>query len=223
MAPPEKTSPFRLMVEGKDDKFSIIELLRRHGYRWDDDSLIRPYVVDVGGIDAVLDGLSAALKTYLRIGVVVDADLEPANRWSQLHHRLNEAGVTVPSALNGSGLIVDSRGVRGKTGRFGVWVMPDNRSMGALEDFLAALVPSGDPCWTHAETATTRARQLGAPLSLGNQSKGVIHTWLAWQEHPGLPFGTALSARVLSHDSSKGHEFVQWFRELFDEAEKRRP
>jgi hypothetical protein len=35
MAEPPVSSPYRLFVEGPDDKWSIINLLARHGYDWE--------------------------------------------------------------------------------------------------------------------------------------------------------------------------------------------
>jgi hypothetical protein len=45
--------------------------------------------------------------------------------------------------------------------------------------------------------------------------KARIHTWLSWQENPGLPFGTAITAAYLSHDSPEALKFVAWFKKLF--------
>jgi hypothetical protein len=104
---------------------------------------------------------------------------------------------------------------RGKQQRVGVWLMPDNREPGILEHFLAKLIPDGDGCWPHAEAATARARELGAPLAAKDAMKGILYTWLAWREEPGLPFGTALTARVLRHDSAEALAFVAWFNKLF--------
>jgi hypothetical protein len=103
-----------------------------------------------------------------------------------------------------------------KLERYGIWMMPDNLTAGALEDFLQRLVPAGDSCWQHADTSTKQARQLGAPLKENDCTKGAIHAWLAWQDPPGRPFGTALSASILKHDSPEALEFVSWFRRLFE-------
>jgi hypothetical protein len=45
--------------------------------------------------------------------------------------------------------------------------------------------------------------------------KARIHTWLAWQENPGLPFGTAITARYFGADSQEALKFVNWFNLLF--------
>ena len=42
MARPLAQSPYRLLVEGPNDKYSVINLLIRHGFDWDDESAVRP-------------------------------------------------------------------------------------------------------------------------------------------------------------------------------------
>lgn len=93
--------------------------------------------------------------------------------------------------------------------------MPDNSAPGTLEDFLDKLVPAGDPIRTYADEAVTEARQRGARCQERNHIKSALHTWLAWQEEPGLPFGTAMRAEYFEKDSEAAHRFVTWFRRLF--------
>ena len=96
---PGPGSAFRLVVEGRDDKWSIIELLKRHGYDWDDDSVARPYVHDAGGLPKLLDttAIAAALKSHSRLGFVIDADLDLQDRWEQVKGCFASAGVSLPS------------------------------------------------------------------------------------------------------------------------------
>lgn len=94
--------------------------------------------------------------------------------------------------------------------------MPDKATPGTLENFVSWLVPDGDPCWEHADTTTVEARRLGASCTAWRDHlKSQLHTWLAWQEVPGNPFGTALKARTFRHDSDVALRFVDWFRRLF--------
>ena len=95
--------------------------------------------------------------------------------------------------------------------------MPDNSSPGILEDFLSRLVPREDTIWDHAGEVVAEARRFGARCREVDHLKSSLHTWLAWQEDPGLPFGTALRAQVFRHDSEDALRFVAWFRRLFVE------
>jgi hypothetical protein len=213
---PAKSSLIQLLVEGKDDLHSITNLLERHGYDWNNDAQA-PFVHDYDGIDSLLESLPLALKSLVRVGVVIDADLNPTNRWAQIEAILKASGIVPPPRPDHDGLVMPVAGL-GKLELFGIWIMPNNQTPGALEDFLQRLVPAGDRCWQLADTSTKQARGLGAPLKEKDHPKGAIHTWLAWQDPPGKPFGTALSAHILNHDSSEALQFVAWFNRLFGSA-----
>ena len=214
MSTPSPKSPYRLMVEGPDDQWTIINLLARHGYDWNNAAAIRPYVEPVGGVEKLLARatLSTALKTYERLGLVIDADLSSPQRWQQVRDIFRELGISLPAAPSPNGtLVTGSR----QNSRVGIWLMPDNSQPGRIEEFIEKLIPPGDPLWPHAQTATTQALTLGASLRPQDHVKGAIHAWLAWQEDPGLPFGTAITSEVLGHDSPEAQRFVGWFRQCF--------
>lgn len=209
---PDESSPYRLVVEGRDDCFSVINLLARHGYRWDDDGQVRPYVAPAGGVDEVLEQLPVLLKgTYQRVGVVVDANSSITGRWQALRNRIATL-VNLPDEPPPEGVVIPGR----RTGTLvGFWLMPDNTRAGYLEDFLATLVPDDDPVWRFAGEATSESRARGARCRDVDHSKSQVYTWLAWQECPGHPFGTAIKAGVFRHDSAEATNFVGWFRRLF--------
>ena len=96
--------------------------------------------------------------------------------------------------------------------------MPDNSSPGTLEDFLNKLVSEGDPIRSYADEVVIEARQRGARCQERDHVKSALHTWLAWQEEPGLPFGTAMKAEYFEKDSDDAHRFVAWFHRLFVES-----
>ena len=212
--PPSKNAKHRLIVEGKDDKWAVINLLKLHGVDWDHPSEEIPFVAETDSVNTMLakESVSVALKNYSRVGWVLDADVRPTDRWTSIRNLLNDNGLSVPDMPNPNGTVVD--GLQ-SDGRVGVWLMPDNRSPGILEDFLAKLVPPADPCWSIAEDATEEALQLKTGIEEKDRAKGIIHGWLAWQKEPGLPFGTALTARILRHDSPEGNGFAAWFKRLF--------
>jgi len=214
--PPLETSPYQLLVEGRDDQHSILHLLQRHGYNWNDVNVNRPFIAPKEGFQELLVALPVAIKgPYERIGAVLDANANLAGRWAQIRDRLTSTGVALPPTPDPAGTIVT--GIRPDS-KVGVWLMPDNRTPGRLEDFLATLVPAGDPCWPLAEEVVVEARGRGAKCKAGDHVKSVIHTWLAWQEDPGLPFGTALRANVFTHDTEDAQRFVEWFQRLFPVA-----
>jgi len=211
---PPKNHTHLLMVEGRDDEKAVAAFLVRRGYQWPDRSWF-PRVQEFGGIDALLKALPVALKgPSRRLGVIVDADVDLDRRWAQLDGRFRDANLALPPAPEPLGTVITPPG--GSPERVGVWLMPDNRTTGAIEDFLGRLVPSGDPVWRLAQEATQRAIELGASLKEGAASKGSIHAYLAWQERPGMPFGSAITSEVLSANAPAANDFLKWLRETFE-------
>lgn len=210
-----KSHPRRLVVENRD-AHAIIHLMKRHGADWDGPDMRLPYVHSAGDDVRALNEAALAVKaTYSHVGVVIDADTDATARWAALRDRWRKVGVEVPDELRAGGWV----GQQAEGRRFGAWIMPDNRSVGALEVFLHTLVPAGDPRWPLAEESTRQARELGPPgRRAPPDDKARLYAWLAWQENPGRPPGTAIHARFLTHDSALALEFVAWFREMYELA-----
>lgn len=209
--PPSEASPYRLIVEGSDDLHSIANLMMRHGTNWDAIGAKLPFIESVGGINELLKAAPVAVKgSYERIGMVLDADVNPSDRWESLCRHLLEIGLQLPDQPAAEGTIV--AGLR-PTSTVGVWVMPDNGTPGRLEEFLEKLVPRRDPCWDFAVEMTKQTKARGC--NTADELKSSLHAWLAWQAEPGLPFGTALRARLFRDDSPEALRFVAWFNRLF--------
>jgi hypothetical protein len=155
MAAPPKESPYRLLVEGVDDLHSVIHLMARHGFDWDDESKVRPFVSPLEGIEKLLRAVPVALKgSYERVGIVLDANSRLADRWAQIRNRASQAAVSLPEMPGLEGTIV---GGRLPGSRVGIWLMPDNSSPGTLENFLGELVSPDHPVWAYAGEATAEA------------------------------------------------------------------
>jgi hypothetical protein len=109
------------------------------------------------------------------------------------------------------GLII-ARHVGGPS-RLGVWLMPDNRLPGMMEDFLLSLANPDDKLKRHAEEVieTLPARRFPKV----HYPKALLHTWLAWQEEPGTRPGLAITRKLLRHDRAEGQRFLTWLKELF--------
>lgn len=210
---PRQNSPHRLIVEGRDDQWSIIALMAKHGWDWNGDAAHLPYIDNAEGFDKALKALPVSVRTYSRVGIVLDADLVPMDRWSAVRTRLSLSGLPVPDAPDPDGTVIVQH-----QRRVGVWLMPDNRNPGRLEDFLAVLIPRGNRSWPWAEQATLKAKsEYDAPFSNSDLIKAKIHNWLAWQAEPGQPFGTAITAAAFAHDAVLATKFVNWMKRLFSE------
>ena len=210
----------RLHVEGPDDRYAIQNLLIRHGIDYDQQPCPAhfPRIEEMRGKDQLLKGVETAvsLSTGRSIGFVLDANTSRQSRWDAMASRLRNVGVLrVPRDIPPEGFVGESTQYRA---RVGVWLMPDNRREGMLEHFLETLVSEDDPLFPHAQQATEQAKTLGASYPDTAEPKAVLHTWLAWQKRPGLPYGSAIQARYFDHDSEVAGGFVAWFRRVFQIA-----
>jgi hypothetical protein len=211
-----------LYVEGRDDLYAIGDLLRRHQVN---DSSTRTVEIKTSkglntekteSVEALLDGMDFAIRQSRGrpTGFVFDADQEISSRWNAIVDRLKKTGFECPVSPVASGTVLTAS-IQGVSTTVGIWLMPNNADKGVLEDFLTELVQEGDQLLAHARTATDEAIRIDRQFPIVQRSKAVIHTWLAWQESPGLPFGTALTARYLRHDTPTALAFVAWFTQLF--------
>ena len=202
----------RLHVEGRDDCHAIRHLLIRHGIDYDHDGY--PDINVCNGKSELLASVGTAIRVSndRSVGFVLDANSSLQDCWNAISSRLHKVGVEAPDAIPSGGFAGEAKEYRA---RVGVWIMPDNRRDGALENFLRDLVDEEDPLLPHAEESTNRARELGARFSENDARKAVLHTWLAWQQKPGLPYGSAIRSRYFRDDNSAARAFVTWFRTVF--------
>ena len=212
-----------LYVEGTHDVHVVHHLLFRHGF---DCPIVGdkrpqrsfaanvPEIMPAGDKDAVLAaiGTAARLSNDRSAGFVLDADENPGNRWLAVCDRLREFGLELPDEIPNEGFVAD---IADSQARVGVWLMPDNQRAGALEYFLQDLVEDSDPLLALAETCTSEANKSGAEFPEVDRPKAVLHTWLAWQKEPGLPYGAAIKARFFRDDSPAALAFVEWYRRVF--------
>lgn len=225
-----------LFVEGKTDKYVVLQLLKSHGvFAQDGDqkpanpkdvhvvvSVVRPNEGSSGSKQELLDDLSQRIRLpkHSAIGYVFDAD-DPAlgewslqQTWQAIRDRLKKAPtlLAAPDQIPEGGF----HGRHSKTGtHIGVWLMPDNKRDGTIEDFLRELIDEGDRVAPFAE-ASTRAAQTdhGALFPEKDFKKAVMQVWLAWQEEPGMTFGTAFQKDRLVKDKPLAQRFVSWVQNL---------
>ena len=161
-----------------------------------------PLETEGQGIETLLASLTDKLKdeNLCTLGIVVDADENVAARWQAVTNRLRKIGYDKIPAIPVTEGWVDQQSELPKVG---VWLMPNNQIPGMLEDFVACLIPEGDILKEKAEAILREIEEENLNgYSLVHRPKALIHTWLAWQESPGMPMGQAITARVLSYNSS---------------------
>jgi hypothetical protein len=209
-------NPKLLLVEDMDTKGAIIGLMGHH-IKWGDNEDEWPVFIDsLGSSSKVLNKsiLNVRLKQsdLNTLGLIVDADSDFDSRWNTVRDICSSLGGAPPETFPERGLILNIIG----SVRFGVWIMPNNKSSGMVETFCHNLVPDhAKPSWSFARECVEEARKKGAPYKDAHLDKSHIHTWLAWQDPPGERIGIAFTKGFLDPKATIATQFVHWFRELF--------
>ena len=214
-----------LFVEGGDDEHTIYALCEHF-------QVEETFVVEVpdskgkinksaranekGGIDNVLKAMQGFLfaGNVERLGIVIDADQNLNNQWERVANILKKAGYSeIEPQPNPNGTIIK----QAEKMTFGVWIMPDNQTERAyLETFLKFLVPEGNETWKQAKKCVADLKEKPfVKMNADHTDKAEIHTFLAWQQEPGKPFGTAITAKYLQADNPQCQSFVDWLNRLF--------
>ena len=210
-----------LLVEGNDDFHVIHSLCKK--FNVSVRNLENPTggnfsVVDCKGIDELLMQIPLRFKSNLNfstLGIIIDADTDLKSRWLSVVKILNELGFITPKEFPLSGLILTSDKLK-----IGVWIMPNNNLNGMLEDFMSFLISEEDPLLPIVDSTIESIEKLNLnKYSPIHKSKAKIHTWLAWQEVPGIPLGQAITKNYLTTDEENCIQLIEWLNKLFGEHE----
>ena len=201
-----------LLVEGTDDEHVLKHICGNRNV---------PHLDEVkqhGGVDRLLESVPVRLKASEEgdvIGVIIDADTDMSAQWQSVRDRIIAVGYgQVPEQPAADGTILDPPADT-LLPRLGIWIMPDNRTDGILEDFLRFLVPQPSNLFDHVEASVATIPEDDRRFSELENPKAIIHTWLAWQEEPGRPLGTAITARFLDPHVAEVDTLVSWLNRLF--------
>lgn len=209
MSKPSHTSERLILVEGKNDREVFHHLLTHHG--------ILKGTIECKACEGetrLLEEFAIRLKKgdLEPVGIVIDADDDLRARWDSLKHTLSQAGYTaIPTAPLPEGTILR----QAEKPPAGIWIMPDNKLPGMLEDFIGFLVPQGDPLWNQAQDCLAEIPENQRRFKK-HLAKAHIHTWLAWQEEPGTPLGSAITKRYLDAEATHAKLLIEWVKKLFE-------
>lgn len=207
-----KSLPYHLFVEGKNDLHVVSSLCGLHHVNQNFNIKVCESVENaIGLFRLTLTNPSA----YPRIGVVLDADVE--KRWRQLVDILKSSnkydcdGLDLPS----DGLVLYP--LNDYDAVVGIWIMPNNRFEGMLEDFALNMIPAEDLLIRKVEVVLSELEAEGIQrYKQVHRSKAKIHTFLAWQDEPGKPIGQAITTRILNPDAEEAKAFIGWLNKLYD-------
>lgn len=205
----------RLLVEGSKDQRVLPYLLESNGVAWPKGN--EPVdVKSIGGKTLTADEIEAEFSApgLQVLGLMLDADESAASTWQRVRGWFEDRFPDMPTTIPPAGFISlpNAKGIK-----LGVWIMPDNAASGMLETFLKYLVPEAHDAVLHhaVESRDTAKRDFNAPFKIAHADKALIHTWLAWQDEPGLQLHDAVKFKILSPNATSSKPFVAWFRLLF--------
>lgn len=205
--------PILFLVEGTNDKFVIINLLKKVR----NDNLKVESAIGKNKVFSLLTTFLLSTE-YEKIAIILDADTNFASKVQSVKNKLDKLGFIISNDVSFKGLItnqVTNNQVSRKI--VGVWIMPDHESEGMLEDFLIKQIPENDAQKGHVNTFLDKLEAL--ELNLYNKdlhrSKALIHCWLSVQKEPGKPFGQAIDKNLFDLDSnsrtSNLYHFLNWY------------
>ena len=193
-----------LLVEGVDDEHVVwhISDCCEHVPKFE--------IVNKCGFPELARGIVPELNVSgrLAVGILADANDDPAARWQEIAHRLREANIILPAQMAHTGTVVGDRP------QVGVWLMPDNHSPGELEDFVARMIPGEDPVWPLARQYIQGIRPEDRKFSSGKLLRAKIHAWLAARAEP-RKMGSAIHTQDLDVNVEIVANFVNWLQRIF--------
>lgn len=195
-----------LLVEGRDDKHVVDHICRRC------EPMPTFEIVDAGGLEKLMASIGSELKAPGRqaVGIVVDANDDIEARWAAVKNRLDSAGLVV-GERDSAGTVI--RGTPPEP-HVGVWIMPDNRHTGELEDFIEAMIPASDAVWPLSRAYIDGIPSTDRLFSAEKALRAQVHAWLAARERP-RPMGLAIRAGDLDVEGVGCAGLKTWLRRLF--------
>ena len=209
-----------LLVEGQDDKHVVWQL---YDACTQQEPMPEFGVIEKVNLIQLLKSIPGEIRAPDReaVGIVIDADEDPEQRWNEVVDCLQHAVEHFPCELGPADIVRlcvrDPRGtILPSRPRIGVWMMPNNESAGELEDFVAAMIPEGDLIWPMATRYIEDIPRVERKFSNDKILKAQLFAWLAARREPGR-MGAAIGAGDLVLGGIVTECFVTWLRALFEQ------
>ncbi len=213
-----------LLVEGESDKSLLTKVITRLKLRTD--VMVAP-PKDVAGRANNKEGLLQHLPTLLeqmpdgrlkRFAIVLDADFAGSHglgctkTLDRIEATLNRHSFSLAKSPPQD----HGRTFRHPDGLadIGVWIMPDNRADGALEDFLSTCITADEKAlFQSAQKAVAGIKN--RKFAETHVSKAEIATWFAWQKEPGRGADHALTNGLFDETCPSFVGLTDWLRRIF--------
>ena len=204
----DNSKKFALLVEGKDDEHFVCHLNAKLNLNLPLNILTRT------GIEDVLKVISTEIKVSGRkaVGIIVDANDNLDDRWKKISEILNAVNIDTPSSPPIDGTIIESKN---RNPRIGIWLMPDNKSSGELEDFVIQMIPDDDDIWPLAQIYINSIPKTSRKFKRQKRRRAELYAWLAARKIPSR-IGWTISSGDLNVDGKLTQSFVYWLVKLFN-------
>lgn len=207
--------PNWLLVEGFNDLNSVVGIVRKHT-SWGDTKETAPvWIENMEGVSKVLSsekiGVILKNKRLQALGILIDANSSCESRFQRIGQILKEFVPNIPDQLPRGGLIECDESAR----RFGVWIMPDNSSSGAMEDFLLKLVPESQKALFKKIKKNVLQITGDSTFRENHLSKALVYSWLAIQNPPSCNLLKAFGHGLFDPMHFEADLFVNWFLDLY--------
>ena len=168
-------------------------------------------IAQQAGLDGIVDRLKHEWNVPGRqaLGMVVDADANLAGQWQIVSHWVNTYPVMrdLPTEPEVGGTVISG------VPRLGIWVMPDNRSTGELEDFIFGMIPQPDPIWPRAERYIDEIPENDRKFPSHKALRAKVHAWMATRSRPRSMWSGISESDLQLEENSR--TFLDWLRRLF--------
>ena len=200
-----------LFVEGPDDGAvvnALVHKLTGVDLAKGKDRLVRTNETGGGCAWALaeFDKFVAEARPGARIGVIVDRDEATNDNWPAVRARLKRLGWSGDGPMASGAIVGD---------RYGIWMWPDNLSHGALESFVAAIIPPSAPL-DYAREASRIAKDIhAAEYEPADAEKAALKVRSVWR-HARAAGGYGHLVRNLPLvETPASQAFIAWFSLLF--------
>jgi hypothetical protein len=154
-----------------------------------------------------------------RLAIIIDADYKTANglgyqkTLAQIFDIANEYGFNLSENQN-NGLIFKHEG---DAINFGVWIMPNNKDEGMLEDFIKNCIHNEEQVlFNHASDTVNKLSD--KKFKDHHYSKAEIATWLAWQKIPSHGLYIAIKDKLLDNDNRLFQQLGDWLKYVYSDS-----
>ncbi len=143
------------------------------------------------------------------VGIIIDADSSLSRCYKEVKQKLQKYD-NLPNEFPKAGLIIEKEYLP----KLGIWIMPNNKDKGALEDFYLQLT---DMNTDFIENIIKKAECKNlTSFKSQHRNKAIIQTYFAWQDKPGSPLKDSFNRVALDNNKDIAIAFKKWLTNLFN-------